>query len=59
MKKCVNGQFIELTPEEIEELKKQEEDLPPPETTPEEKIKELKSQVTALQAELLKIGGSI
>lgn len=35
-----------------------EEDLPT-EPTQEEKIEELKSQVTALQAEILKIGGSI
>lgn len=59
MRKCVNGQFIELTADEIEELKKQEENLPHTEATQEEKIEELQAKITALQADILKIGGSI
>lgn len=55
MRKCVNGQFIELTPEEIEELKKQEEELPLPEPTQEEKIEELKAQILALNKAILEV----
>lgn len=54
-----NGVYRDMTQEEIEEFEKEMGNSPPPEPTPEEKIEELKSQVTALQAEILKIGGNI
>ena len=44
MKKCVNGEYIELTPEEIAELERLQAEMPEPEPTPEERIAALESQ---------------
>lgn len=38
MKKCINGEYIEMTPEEIAEIEKLATEQPAPEPTPEERI---------------------
>lgn len=38
MKKYVNGEYIDMTPEEIAELEKLATEMPAPEPTPEERI---------------------
>lgn len=48
MKKFYNGEYIELTPEEIEELKTQSNFAP----TPEERIAAAEAQIAAAAAEL-------
>ena len=47
MKKYVNGQFIEMTPEEIAEWEQSIADTPAPEPTPEERIAALEEQLAA------------
>ena len=44
MKKYVNGKYIELTAEEIEELERLQAEMPEPEPTPEERLAELETQ---------------
>lgn len=58
MKKYINGQYIELTAEEIAELEKMQSDMPEPEPTQEERIVELENvtdDIILLMAEI--IGG--
>ena len=38
LRKIVNGEYIDLTPEEIAELEKLAAEMPAPEPTPEERI---------------------
>lgn len=38
MKKYVNGEYIDMTPEEVAELEKLATEMPAPEPTPEERI---------------------
>lgn len=45
MKKYVNGNYIELTPEEIAELERLQVEMPMPEPTAEERLEALESAV--------------
>ena len=47
MKKCVNGQYLEVTPEEITEWEQSIADIPAPEPTPEERIAALEEELKA------------
>ena len=38
MKKCINGEYIEMTPEEIAELEAMAAEMPAPEPTAEERL---------------------
>ena len=49
MKKYVNGEYIDMTPEEIAELEKLATEMPAPEPSPEERIAALEQD----NAELL------
>lgn len=44
MKKYENGKYVELTPEEVAELERQQAEVPAPEPTPEQRISELEAQ---------------
>lgn len=44
MKKYENGKYVELTPEEVAELERQQAEAPAPEPTPEQRISELEAQ---------------
>lgn len=58
MKKCINGQLIDMTAAEIAELEKMQQSAPPPIPTPEERIAELENitdDIILLMAEI--IGG--
>lgn len=47
MKKCVNGQYLEMTPEEIAAWEKEVAQHPAPEPTPEERIAVLEEELKA------------
>ena len=49
MKKYVNGEYIDMTPEEIAELEKIAADQPAPEPTPEERIAALEKDNAELR----------
>lgn len=49
MKKYVNGEYIEMTPEEIAELEKLATEMPAPEPTPEERIAALEKDNAELR----------
>lgn len=53
MRKYVNGEYIELTAEEIAELEKMQSEAPEPEPTPEKRIKQLEEQLKAVTTILL------
>lgn len=55
MKKCVNGEYIEMTAEEIAEMERQAVEMPPPEPTLEETVEELRAQNEMLMECLLEI----
>ena len=58
MKKCVNGQYLEMTPEEIAALEQTATQQPAPEPTQEERISALEAttdDMILMMAEL--IGG--
>ena len=48
MKKYVNGQYIELTAEEIAELERMAAEMPAPEPTAEERIAELEEALALI-----------
>ena len=48
MKKYVNGQYIEMTAEEIAELERLTQELPPPEPTVDERVAELEEALELL-----------
>lgn len=48
MKKYVNGQYVALSPEEIAELERQAQELPPPEPTTDERLAELEEALELL-----------
>lgn len=50
MKKCVNGEYIELTPEEIAELERLQAEMPEPGPTPEERLSEVEQRTDALES---------
>ena len=45
MKKYVDGEYIEMTPEEIEKMAAEAENTPPPEPTTEEKLAALMAAI--------------
>lgn len=45
MKKYVDGEYIEMTPEEIDEMAAEAENLPQPEPTTEEKLAALMAAI--------------
>lgn len=49
MKKYVNGQYIEMTPEEIAEIEKLAAEAPTPEPSPEERIAALEKDNAELR----------
>lgn len=44
MKKYENGKYVELTPEEVAELERQQAEAPELQPTPEQRISELEAQ---------------
>ena len=50
MKKCVNGEYIELTAEEIAELERLKAEMPEPEPTPEERIANVEQRTDVLES---------
>ena len=48
MKKYVNGQYIEMAAEEIAELERMAQELPPPEPTTDERLAELEEALEML-----------
>lgn len=49
MKKCINGEYIEMTPEEIAEIEKLATEQPTPEPSPEERIAALEKDNAELR----------
>lgn len=49
MKKYVNGEYIDMTPEEIAELENLATEMPAPEPTPEERIAALEKDNAELR----------
>lgn len=48
MNKCVNGKMVEMTAEEIAELERMAQELPPPEPTTDERLAELEEALDML-----------
>lgn len=48
MKKCINGEYIEMTPEEIAELEAMAAEQPAPEPTADERIAALEEAMLEL-----------
>ena len=48
MTKIINGQVIEMTAEEIAELERMAQELPPPEPTTDERLAELEEALELL-----------
>ena len=48
MKKCINGEYIEMTPEEIAELEAMAAEVPAPEPTAEERLAALEEAMLEL-----------
>lgn len=48
MKKCINGEYIEMTPEEIAELEAMMAEQPVPEPTAEERLAALEEAMLEL-----------
>lgn len=55
MKKYINGVYIEMTREEIAELERISEEMPPAEPTPEERISALEEQNAMLTECILEL----
>lgn len=53
MKKWLNGKIIDMTDDELAELEKMQSEMPEPEPTPEERIKQLEEQLKAVTTILL------
>lgn len=53
MRKCVNGQILDMTPEEIAELKKMQSEAPAPTPTIEERMASVEETVEAVKTILL------
>lgn len=49
MKKCVNGEYIDMTAEEIAELEKLATEMPAPDPSPEERIAALEKDNAELR----------
>ena len=54
MKKYVNGEYIDMTIEEIAELEQLAAEQPAPEPTPEERIAAAEAQIQAAMADIEK-----
>lgn len=52
MKKYVNGEYIDMTAEEVAELEKLAAEMPAPEPTPEERIAALEQDNAELRSAL-------
>lgn len=52
MKKYIDGQFVDMTPEEISALEAMQQDLPEPEPTPEERIETLEKENHLLKTQI-------
>lgn len=50
MKKYINGNYIDLTPEEIAEMEKAQAEMPEPEPTPEERLESVEQRTDALES---------
>ena len=48
MKKYLNGKLVEMTAEEIAELERLEQELPPPEPTTDERLADLEEALELL-----------
>lgn len=48
MKKCINGEYIEMTPEEIAEIEAMAAEMPAPEPTAEERLAALEEAMLEL-----------
>ena len=48
--KCINGKYIELTPEEIAEMEKAQSEMPEPEPTPEERLESVEKRTDVLES---------
>lgn len=53
MKILSNGAYRDMTAEELAELEKMQSEMPEPEPTPEDRIKELEEQLKAVTTILL------
>lgn len=50
MKKYINGKFFELTPEEIEEMKKAQAEMTDQKPTPEERLSSVEQRTDTLES---------
>lgn len=50
MRKIVNGESIEMSADEIAEMKKAQAEMPEPEPTPEERLSEVEQRTDALES---------
>lgn len=53
MRKCVNGQILDMTPEEIAALESQASDTPAPTPTIEERVASIEEDTAVIRAILL------
>ncbi len=53
MRKCVNGQIVDMTPEEIAAMESQASEVPTPEKTIEERVKSVEEDTAVIRAILL------
>ena len=53
MKKCINGQLIDMTAEEIAELEKMQSDAPAPTPTIEERVASVEEDTKVIRAILM------
>lgn len=47
-KKCVNGVYMEMTPDEIAEMERLAAEMPAPEPTPDERLKMVEDKLDIL-----------
>lgn len=59
MKKVVNGELVEMTPEEIAEMEKHMAEIPIPEPTPEERIAELEKIIAEQDVALMELASML
>lgn len=50
MKKYVNGEYIDLTPEEIAEIQRMQAEMPETEPTPDERLNAVEQRTDALES---------
>ena len=53
MKKCVNGEIVDMTPEEIAELEKMQTEAPAPTPTIEERVESVEEDTKVIRAILM------